>query len=316
MTAPAYRDLPVVSGAPAGSAWGVFGEHDEVGTINWLTEEHVRRAASLVRRGAVFPLNWSLDLPKPAILGRESPRHRLIPLGGGYDDAYDAFYPQASSQWDSLMHVEHPQAGYYNGYREEALSVDGGAHLGIQHWARRGIAGRWVLADVGRHLARRGDPLDCGTRRSVSVDEVEDVLAAQDVTVAGGDILLLRFGWIHWYTGLDEQTRSRLGDGQLFAAPGLAAEERTAEWLWNHQVAVIAADCPALEAMPFDKSSAEGFLHARLIALLGMAIGELFDLERLAEDCARDRVYEGLFTAAPLNKTGGAGSTGNALALK
>ncbi|HLY14389.1 MAG TPA: hypothetical protein VKR24_08560, partial [Candidatus Limnocylindrales bacterium] len=58
------------------------------------------------------------------------------------------------------------------------------------------------------------------------------------------------------------------------------------------------------------------FLHYRLITFLGMAIGELFALDGLAEDCAADGVYEGLFTAAPLNKQGGSGSTANALALK
>jgi kynurenine formamidase len=63
-------------------------------------------------------------------------------------------------------------------------------------------------------------------------------------------------------------------------------------------------------------SSVDTFLHFRLIGLLGIAIGELFDLDALADNCARDGVYEGLFTAAPLNKVGGSGSPANALAIK
>jgi hypothetical protein len=78
----------------------------------------------------------------------------------------------------------------------------------------------------------------------------------------------------------------------------------------------VAADVPAVEALPFDKSRLDGFLHYRLVVLLGMALGELFVLGPLAADCAANRVYEGLFTAAPLNKIGGSGSTANALALK
>ncbi len=68
--------------------------------------------------------------------------------------------------------------------------------------------------------------------------------------------------------------------------------------------------------MPFDRSSVEGFLHYRLVAFLGLAVGELFMLEALAEDCAATRVYEGLFVSAPLNMPGGAGSTANAIAIK
>jgi hypothetical protein len=57
-------------------------------------------------------------------------------------------------------------------------------------------------------------------------------------------------------------------------------------------------------------------LHYRLIALLGMPLGELFYLERLAADCADNGIYEGLFTSAPLNLLGGSGSPANALAVK
>ena len=47
-----------------------------------------------------------------------------------------------------------------------------------------------------------------------------------------------------------------------------------------------------------------------------MAVGELFDLEALAADCAADGVYEAFFTAAPLHLRGGIGSPGNALAIR
>ena len=38
---PTYDQLPVRPGAPQGAAWGVFGERDELGTINHLTPERV-----------------------------------------------------------------------------------------------------------------------------------------------------------------------------------------------------------------------------------------------------------------------------------
>jgi hypothetical protein len=49
---------------------------------------------------------------------------------------------------------------------------------------------------------------------------------------------------------------------------------------------------------------------------MGLLVGEIFDLEPLAEDCAADRRYEFLFTAPPLPITGGVGSPVNPLAIK
>ena len=45
-------------------------------------------------------------------------------------------------------------------------------------------------------------------------------------------------------------------------------------------------------------------------------VGEIFDLEPLAEACASDGVYEFLFTAPPLPITGGVGSPVNPLAIR
>ena len=48
----------------------------------------------------------------------------------------------------------------------------------------------------------------------------------------------------------------------------------------------------------------------------GLLVGEIFDLDELAEDCAGDRVYEFLFVAPPLPITGAVGSPVNPLAVK
>jgi len=45
-------------------------------------------------------------------------------------------------------------------------------------------------------------------------------------------------------------------------------------------------------------------------------VGEIFDLDALAADCARDTVYEFLFVAPPLPITGAVGSPVNPLAIK
>jgi kynurenine formamidase len=312
-----YRDLPRLGGPDTPRvAWGVFGPDDEVGAINFLQPDVVRQAASLVRWGTVFPLNWPLTLPDPPLLGRGALRHVLKDLHPGTDDYYDNFYPQASSQWDALRHVGHDTYGYYNRLPLEDSSELGAPRLGIEHWAERGIAGRFVLLDVDRHRAELGRPIHHDQPDAVTADELDAILAASGLTLRRGDILLLRFGWIRWYEGLDRQRRESLAAQDIFAAPGLSPDERTAEWLWDHHVAAIASDAPALEVMPFDRDHVEGFLHYRLVTFLGMAIGELFALDGLADDCAANGVHEGLFVASPLNMPGGAGSTANAIAIK
>jgi kynurenine formamidase len=312
---PAYDDLGSASSGPAGSAWGLFG--NDLGTLNFLTPQALVRAAGEVRRGVMFPLGLPTTEPDPPILGRGRLRQHRVPLdGGGFDDYYDAFYPQASSQWDALSHVEHPAHGFYQGYDVAAVTDPAHPALGIEQWATRGIAGRFVLADVAGHLERAGTALDPATPFAITIDLLDEVLAAQGSTVEPGDVLLLNTGWIAWYRRLAPERRRELGDGGLFPAPGLDPAQETARWLWDHRVAAVAADCPALERMPFDKSHDDGFLHLRLIPLLGYAIGELFDLEALAADCASDGRYQGLFCATPINTPGGAGSPANALAMK
>lgn len=313
---PLYRQLPLDASRPLHSAWGVFGNDDEVGTINLLSRERLRRAAGLVRKGALFSLNWSLENPSPPLFTRGALKHTITAVVDGTDDRYDNFYPQASSQWDALSHSRHPQFGFYNGRTMDDITGRPGSRNGIDHWARRGIAGRFVLADVDRYRQARGAPIRHGERDVVTVDDIDSALAHQGVSLEEGDILLLRFGWVGWYERADRATREQLAAVPYIAAPGLSSEERTAEWLWDKHVAAVLADCPALEAIPGDVTTADGWLHYRLIALLGLAIGEMIVLDPLAADCAADGVYEGLFTAAPLHKVGGSGSPANALALK
>jgi hypothetical protein len=57
-------------------------------------------------------------------------------------------------------------------------------------------------------------------------------------------------------------------------------------------------------------------VHALCIRDMGLTLGEMFDLEGLAADCARDGVWECLFSAPPLRVTGGVGSPLNPLAVK
>ncbi len=49
---------------------------------------------------------------------------------------------------------------------------------------------------------------------------------------------------------------------------------------------------------------------------MGLLIGEMFDLESLADDCAQDGKYEFFFCAPPLPFTKAVGSPVNPMAIK
>jgi kynurenine formamidase len=314
---PSYDQLPTDPAMPARSAWGVFGSDDELGTLNLLTADRVLRASRLIRKGSVFPLNWSLEKPNPPMFGRKPMRHEFVNAGHrGVDDYYDQFYPQSSSQWDALSHIPHPDHGFYNGRTIDEVRPAAGNKNGIHNAARHGIAGRFVLADVERYRRKVGRPIFNDGSDKIDVDDLEATLADEKVEVGAGDILLVRCGWIEWYDNLaNDELRSELATQAIPPSPGLKQEPDMARWLWDRHVAAVAADNPGLEAMPFEYEVG-AFLHYDLISLLGITIGELFALGDLASDCASDGIYEGLLVAAPLNKLGGIGSPANAVALK
>ncbi len=312
---PSYDQLPVRAGAPQGSAWGVFGDRDEVGTINLLSPERVRAAAGSIRSGKVFALNLPINIPDPPLFTRGKHAHtvKIFPNADYVlDDYLDNFYPQASSQWDALCHVKHPVMGAYNGIPDREITGRGGTRLGIDNLARRGIAGRGVLADIGRHYERTGKSINFTQPQSIPLEDLEATLAAEKVRLQAGDILLIRIGWTHFYLSASAETKAELARETV--VPGIEGSPRVARWIWNHHLAAVASDSPALEALP--KSEGEDFLHFHMLSFFGMPIGEMWNLEGLAEDCAADGRYDFFLTSAPLNVPGGVGSPPNALAIK
>src|SRR5713101_10114322 len=157
-TLPKFSQLPLVGQTGERHTWDVFGRADQLGTVNLLTPERVKRAAALVHSGKVINLNLPLNFPITLYGGfRTGYRHHLEVNRGGRDDYVDNFAMQGSSQWDSLRHIRFREFGYYGGRQDEDL--DGKGELGIEHWARHGIVGRGILLDAPSYMAKRGTPL-------------------------------------------------------------------------------------------------------------------------------------------------------------
>lgn len=314
---PPYGSLPLL---PSGvrSGWHVFGEDDQVGLLNLQTPERVARAARSVVTGETFPLDADLSLIDPPLFGRGAARHQVIDFGVGWDldDKLDDFYPQASSQWDSLAHVGYAPDQFYNGATMREVIEEG--RNSIARYAARGVAGRAVLVDVAAVLAGRDSDYDPSHSRGITVSDLEEARVAAGVTWQAGDVVLLHTGWLRWYAQQSREIRVELSTQDAPSSAGLARGSEVLEYLWDAQVCAVVADNPAVEQLPFDLSPEAwpyGFLHQCLIGQLGLALGELWWLHDLATACRRHQRYEVFLTAAPLNLNGGIGSPANALAI-
>lgn len=209
-----------------------------------------------MKRGAVFSLNWKLELPCPPPHNREAIQHRIRDrfenkgFGAVHNNWFDdviEINTQSSSQWDGLLHVGNMETGkFYNGVSPDALSQEQHSHrLGIHHMARRGIAGRAVLLDYERWAIKQGKQIDPFTCHAITVDELKQVAKDQHVEFMPGDILLLRTGWMAAY-----ERDSKAVDFENLHCIGVEASESMYRFIWDNHFAAVASDNVAFEAFP------------------------------------------------------------------
>jgi kynurenine formamidase len=306
------------------SNWGRWGPDDQLGTVNHIRPEDVAAASRLVSDGRIISLAIPVDDtgPQTGGFGRFNPIHLMIRDGNGAltGTTVRDFYAgndrhirgtddllilplQSGTQWDALGHIIF-DGMIYNGYPASDVGAKGAVRNDIAQ-LRDKIAGRGVLLDVPR---ARGVPwLEPG--EPIHVADLEACERAQGVTVGRGDIVLVRTGQI-------AQCRDAGSWGSYAggAAPGLALD--TAPWIDQRELAAVATDTWGLEVLPNETPDVFQPLHIVLLVGMGLLMGEIFDLEALATDCAADGRYEFLFTAPPLPITGGVGSPVNPIAIK
>lgn len=311
-TPPSYDTLRTTPGE-CPSAWTLFGEHDRLGLVNLQTPARIAAAARLVRSGRMFSLNAPIDAIDPPMYERGAARLELLVEDGGaaVDDHLDNFYPQASSQWDSLAHFAYRRGVFFGG--AGVADVRAGRAATIEAWAERGIAGRGVLLDIEALLGGAGTGFSPASTRPITVAELEAARERAGVHWEPGDVMLLHTGYLEWYRRQDVDVRAAIASAEPRAV-GLAHGEEMVRYLWDAHLSAIAADNPALEAWPPGDGEFD-CLHRCLIGRFGLAIGEFLALGELARECRASGRYEVFFTAAPLNIPGGVGSTANALAF-
>lgn len=311
---PTFEELPIRKDLPADCSWGVFGEDDALGCLNFLTPAGIVDAARLVQSGKVFRLDARVGFAKPPLFGRAAAEHRVVDLGPMAHDDFVHLNTQEGSQWDGLGHVGHIRhQRFYSNVTDEEVK-NGNAKIGIHHWNDK-FVGRGLMLDAYGYRNAIGRPVNALDRDVYSLDDLKGALKHQGSELKPGTILLVRTGWMESYEKASDDERRALAPMDKMRSTGIEATREMVAWLWNNRVAAIGTDCPGVEAVPFDFTD-EGALHYRTLPLIGLPLGELFVLAPLAEDCARDRRYEFLLVSAPLNVEGGIASPPNAVAIK
>jgi kynurenine formamidase len=316
-TIPKFAQLPIRKDAPPDSNWGVFGDDDEAGCVNFLTTDGVIEAARLVRKGRVFRLDTPINYASPPLFDREPVKHTKKSFESygllGFDDLLDSYNTQEGSQWDGLGHVGNQRAqAFYNGVTESQIKQSD--KLGIHNWADR-FVGRGVLIDAFRYREAAGRAVNPLTDEIYSLADLKNTLRTQNTELKPGAILLVRTGWMGAYLAAPAAAKRAMAPLKALKACGIEASREMVAWLWDNHVAAIGTDCPAVEPWPWDFKD-DGALHYRTLSLLGLPLGEQFVLDHLAADCAEDQRYEFMLVSVPLHLRGGIASPPNAVAIK
>ena len=133
------------------SNWGRWGDDDELGTLNLITDEKRRAATQLVRDGVSVSMALDLNTQQDSINTRPFEQTLTVTDLDGHQIAGDRYSVQyhglAHSHMDGLPHFLH-NGQLYNGFPASGLEESGAQRLGIHNAGRSGVVTRGVLVDM------------------------------------------------------------------------------------------------------------------------------------------------------------------------
>jgi len=286
------------------SNWGRWGENDDRGTLNLITDEARARAAGEVRTGRSVSLALTIDAT-PIISGpfvpattEESPVQQLMAHPVDPTDSVCAVvdvllvtnHHPRSTHIDALAHIANEGLVYPGRSLSESVSP-AGVHQGSTAAFGEGILTRGILLDLG------GDgpfPED----RAVTADDLEAAERREGVRVESGDALVLRGGW---------------GFTPDPGRPSLGVSVDAIRWMHDRGVSLYAGDIgdaliPGNPAVPFP-------LHTVALTRMGMPLIDAANVDDLAAACAQAGRYSFLLTVAPPRVNGATGLPVNPIAI-
>lgn len=285
-----------------GRNWGRWGEDDQVGAPNLITEEKVREATALVTRGRTISLSRPIAISSDAAPDSTSgyAMHVLEGRhgGGGSDDMLTlGSHGLTVTHLDALGHLW-DATGMWGGREPTEVVTDRGLTWGgIEHW-RNGLVTRGVLLDVPAH---RGTPY-VAVGEPVHGWELDEICATEGVDVGPGDAVLVYCGRDRWEVAVP----GGLGQPER---PGLHAS--CLKFLSERDTPMLVWDM--IDASPYGYPIPWA-VHAA-ISNFGIALVDNADLAELATTCREERRFEFLLVVAPLVVVGATGTPVNPLVI-
>ena len=296
------------------SNWGRWGDDDQLGTVNHISSDHRKKAASLVKDGvAVSCARLITTEIAPDI--RSQFIHYMTGSGEGYTPNPDmntlrttgsgdfigmAFHGNFITHLDSLCHMFW-NGHMYNGRPSSMVTTREGATAESIELLKDGVVSRGVLLDAVRH--RGVDWMESG--QGVMPNELEEMEAEQGVNVEPGDILLIRTG--HYKRRMESGPRP-VSDG----FPGVHAS--CMPWIHEKGVAVLGGDS-VNDVVPCGYPNLSQPFHQIAMPHMGLWLLDNCNFEELAMACAEKQRWEFLLTIAPLRIQYGTGSPVNPIAM-
>ncbi|KAL4918486.1 hypothetical protein BDW62DRAFT_65814 [Aspergillus aurantiobrunneus] len=316
---PTFDNLTLDPNGPPGNAWGLFSANNELGMLNLLTPEIVRKAASEeIRDGVRISLDLPLDRLSYPSFGRNPFKQELVNKAPRIvNDDVLMFNTQTSTQWDGFRHYGNQTHGkYFNGHGLDELKES--RVLGIDAWSNTGgIVGRGILIDYATWATRNSIPLTPFQSSTIPLSSLVQILHETNLTPRPGDILFIRTGFTEAYNQLTPNEERALASRPTPEFAGVENGDGTLRWLWENQFAAIASDSPSFEPAPLVREGVppEVTLHQWCLSGWGMPIGEYFDLEELARYCREKGRWSFFLSSVPLKVPGGVASPPNAVAI-
>jgi kynurenine formamidase len=285
------------------SNWGRWGEDDELGTLNHITDEVRLAAARAVRHGR--SVSCAREVAVPDHMERSTTAFPYTVDMPGAENMPERFHQDR--RWghsserlgltfhgNTVTHVDSPchvfwDGKMYNGRPHSMVDAATGSAFAAVTAAANGIVTRGVLMDIARI---RDVP------SGVFPEDLEEAERRQGVRVRPGDVVLLR-------TGHDPH------EARGFSQAGWHAS--CLPWLHERGVALIGADSPQ-DVLPSGYDNVLMPIHSVGLVAMGLWLMDNCDLGACASTAAELGQWDFQLAIAPLRLAGTTGSPVNPIA--